>query len=125
MARRITGLRPGAFLRQKITGPQGIDVTSGLPESETHRLAELVRERPDRVARAALLDRMTPVAAASLLNPPTGRAAADTPAWRAAEIPAANGHGTPARTRARSATTARAVPAARPTRMRPSPSDTS
>ncbi|MBM7054497.1 serine hydrolase domain-containing protein [Streptomyces durocortorensis] len=94
VVRRITGLRPGAFLRQEITGPLGIDFTFGLPESETHRLAELVQERPDRAAQAALLDRMTPVAVASLLNPPTGRAAANTPAWRAAEIPAANGHGT-------------------------------
>ncbi|MFI2116397.1 serine hydrolase domain-containing protein [Streptomyces rubiginosohelvolus] len=94
VVRRITGLRPGAFLRQEITGPLGIDFTFGLPESETHRLGELVQERPDRAAQAALLDRMTPVAVASLLNPPTGRAAANTPAWRAAEIPAANGHGT-------------------------------
>lgn len=69
VVRRITGLRPRAFLRQEITGPLGIDFTFGLPESETHRLAELVQERPDR-------------------------AAANTPAWRAAEIPAANGHGT-------------------------------
>ncbi|MFQ6855721.1 serine hydrolase domain-containing protein [Streptomyces sp. 35M1] len=94
VVRRITGLRPGAFLRQEITGPLGIDFTFGLPESETHRLAELVQERPDRAAQAALLDRMTPVAVASLLNPPTGRAVANTPAWREAEIPAANGHGT-------------------------------
>ncbi|MEU6631125.1 serine hydrolase domain-containing protein [Streptomyces parvus] len=94
VVRRITGLRPGAFLRQEITGPLGIDFTFGLPESETHRLAELVQERPDRAAQAALLDRMTPVAVASLLNPPTGRAVANTPAWRQAEIPAANGHGT-------------------------------
>ncbi|WP_030583449.1 EstA family serine hydrolase [Streptomyces anulatus] len=94
VVRRITGLMPGAFLRQEITGPLGIDFTFGLPESETHRLAELVQERPDRAAQAALLNRMTPVTVASLLNPPTGRAAANTPAWRAAEIPAANGHGT-------------------------------
>ncbi|NEC19207.1 serine hydrolase [Streptomyces parvus] len=94
VVRRITGLRPGAFLRREITGPLGIDFTFGLPERETHRLAELVQERPDRAAQAALLDRMTPVAVASLLNPPTGRAAANTPAWREAEIPAANGHGT-------------------------------
>ncbi|GHF76280.1 hypothetical protein GCM10010504_51190 [Streptomyces griseus] len=70
VVRRITGLRPGAFLRQEITGPLGIDFTFGLPESETHRLAELVQERSDRAAQAALLERMTPVAVASLLNPP-------------------------------------------------------
>lgn len=37
---------------------------------------------------------MEPVAIASLLNPGTGTEAANTPEWRAAEIPAANGHGT-------------------------------
>ncbi|WDT90987.1 beta-lactamase family protein [Streptomyces sp. SCSIO-PteL053] len=49
VVRRITGLRPGAFLRQEITGPLGIDFTFGLQESETHRLAELAgASRPGR-----------------------------------------------------------------------------
>lgn len=94
VVRRVSGVLPGEFLRREVTGPLGIDFTFGLPEKETLRLAELVQERADRAAQAALLARMEPVAVASLLNPPTGRAAANTPGWRAAEIPAANGHGT-------------------------------
>ncbi|MFF5829942.1 serine hydrolase domain-containing protein [Streptomyces bacillaris] len=94
VVRRVGGMLPGEYLRQEITGPLGIDFTFGLPEKETHRLAGLVQERADRAAQAALLARMEPVAVASLLNPPTGRAVANTPGWRAAEIPAANGHGT-------------------------------
>lgn len=94
VVRRITGLLPGEFLRQEITGPLGIDFTIGLPEKDTHRVAELVQAKPARAAQAALLAHLEPVAVASLLNPATGRAVANTPEWRAAEIPAANGHGT-------------------------------
>ncbi|RBL80222.1 EstA family serine hydrolase, partial [Streptomyces cavourensis] len=69
VVRRVSGMLPGEYLRQEITGPLGIDFTFGLPEKETHRLAELVQERADRAAQAALLARMEPVAVASLLNP--------------------------------------------------------
>lgn len=94
VVRRITGLLPGAFLRREVTGPLDIDFTIGRPEQDAHRVAELVR--PGTVVReqAALFARMEPVAIASLLNPGTGTEAANTPEWRAAEIPAANGHGT-------------------------------
>ncbi|WP_326696613.1 beta-lactamase family protein [Streptomyces sp. NBC_01754] len=94
VVRRLTGLLPGEFLHREITGPLDIDFTIGRPEKDVGRVAELVR--PDTVAReqAALFARMEPVAIASLLNPGTGTAAANTPEWRAAEIPAANGHGT-------------------------------
>ncbi|MCX4678446.1 beta-lactamase family protein [Streptomyces sp. NBC_01433] len=94
VVRRISGLLPGEFLRQEITGPLGIDFTIGLPEQDTYRVAELVQAKPARAAQAALLAQLEPVAVASLLNPATGRAVANTPEWRAAEIPAANGHGT-------------------------------
>ncbi|MFB6979588.1 serine hydrolase [Streptomyces scopuliridis] len=44
--------------------------------------------------QAAAFTQMEPVALAALGNPVTGAAEANTAAWRAAEIPAANGHGT-------------------------------
>ncbi|MFE6040446.1 serine hydrolase domain-containing protein [Streptomyces sp. NPDC056452] len=94
VVRRITGLLPGEFLRQEITGPLDIDFTIGLPEKDAHRVAELVQPKSVSREQAALFSRMEPVAIASLLNPGTGTAAANTPEWRAAEIPAANGHGT-------------------------------
>ncbi|MFE9817428.1 serine hydrolase domain-containing protein [Streptomyces sp. NPDC005773] len=92
--RRVSGLLPGEFLRREVTGPLGIDFTVGLPEKEAVRVAELVVPKADRAQQAALFAQMEPVAVASLLNPPTGAAAANTPQWREAEIPAANGHGT-------------------------------
>ncbi|MER5632450.1 class A beta-lactamase-related serine hydrolase [Streptomyces nitrosporeus] len=94
VVRRITGLLPGEFLREEVTGPLGIDFTVGLPEEEAHRAAELVQPKHVVREQAALFATMEPVAIASLLNPGTGTAAANTPGWRAAEIPAANGHGT-------------------------------
>ncbi|MER5893909.1 serine hydrolase domain-containing protein [Streptomyces sp. NPDC001876] len=94
VVRRITGLLPGEFLRQEITGPLDIDFTIGFPEKDAHRVAELVQPKTVSREQAALFARMEPVAIASLLNPGTGTAAANTPEWRAAEIPAANGHGT-------------------------------
>lgn len=94
VVRRITGLLPGEFLRQEITGPLGIDFTVGLPEKEAGRVAELVQPKAVSREQAALFAQMEPLAIASLLNPGTGTTAANTPEWRAAEIPAANGHGT-------------------------------
>jgi CubicO group peptidase (beta-lactamase class C family) len=91
--RRITGLLPGEFLRQEITGPLGIDFTIGLPEKEASRAAELVHSGVSADS-AALLAQFPPVALAAVANPAVGATAANTPEWRAAEIPAANGHGT-------------------------------
>ncbi|MFC8433249.1 serine hydrolase domain-containing protein [Streptomyces sp. NPDC057253] len=95
VVRRVSGLRPGAFLEREVTGPLGIDFTIGLPEKEAGRAAELVH--PPVVStseQAAIFAQLTPAALAALTNPVAGAAEANTPEWRAAEIPAANGHGT-------------------------------
>ncbi|MFF9607337.1 serine hydrolase domain-containing protein [Streptomyces sp. NPDC014684] len=93
--RRVSGLLPGALLEREVTGPLGLDFTIGLPEKETGRAAELVHARSgDDGERAAAFARLPPAAIAALANPPVGAAQANTAAWRAAEIPAANGHGT-------------------------------
>ncbi len=95
VVRRITGQLPGAFLRQEVTGPLGIDFTIGLPEEEAGRAAEVVHPRAASTSeQAAVFAQMEPVALAALINPVVGAVHANTPAWRAAEIPAANGHGT-------------------------------
>jgi CubicO group peptidase (beta-lactamase class C family) len=94
VVRRVTGLLPGAFLAREVTGPLGIDFTVGLPEGEAGRAAELVHAPDTSGERAAVFSQLTPPALASLANPPVGAAEANSPAWRAAEIPAANGHGT-------------------------------
>ncbi|MGV9933882.1 serine hydrolase domain-containing protein [Streptomyces olivaceoviridis] len=95
VVRRVSGLRPGAFLEREVTGPLGLDFTVGLPERDSGRAAELVP--PPAVSRSeqeAVFSQLAPAALAALANPPVGAAEANSPAWRAAEIPAANGHGT-------------------------------
>ncbi|MEW2257459.1 serine hydrolase domain-containing protein [Streptomyces sp. NPDC047869] len=95
VVRRVSGLRPGAFLEREVTGPLGLDFTIGLPEKEAGRAAELVHARSrDDGERAAAFGQLPPAAIAALANPAVGAAQANTAAWRAAEIPAANGHGT-------------------------------
>lgn len=95
VVRRVSGLLPGAFLEREVTGPLGIDFTIGLPEKETGRAAELVHPRvASDSEQAAVFAQLAPAAVAALTNPPVGATEANTAAWRAAEIPAANGHGT-------------------------------
>ncbi|MEV5387629.1 serine hydrolase domain-containing protein [Streptomyces sp. NPDC052721] len=95
VVRRVSGLRPGAFLAREVTGPLGLDFTVGLPERDSGRAAELVRPpTASRSEQAAVFSQLAPAALAALTNPLVGAAEANSPAWRAAEIPAANGHGT-------------------------------
>ncbi|WP_250401761.1 serine hydrolase domain-containing protein [Streptomyces cellostaticus] len=95
VVRRVSGLRPGAFLEREVTGPLGLDFTIGLPEKEAGRAAELVHAPSRGDGRgAAAFGQLPPAAVAALTNPLVGAAQANTAAWRAAEIPAANGHGT-------------------------------
>lgn len=95
VVRRVSGLLPGAFLEREVTGPLGIDFTVGLPEKEAGRAAELVHPpAASSSEQAAAFSQLTPTAIAALANPVVGASQANTPEWRAAEIPAANGHGT-------------------------------
>ncbi|MFF4394983.1 serine hydrolase domain-containing protein [Streptomyces sp. NPDC001480] len=95
VVRRVSGLRPGAFLEREVTGPLGIDFRIGLPEREAGRAAELVHPRAASSGeQAAIFSQLAPAAIAALTNPAVGAKEANTPEWRAAEIPAANGHGT-------------------------------
>ncbi|WP_329556441.1 serine hydrolase domain-containing protein [Streptomyces sp. NBC_00696] len=95
VVRRVSGLLPSAFLEREVTGPLGIDFTIGLPEKEAGRAAELVHPPAASASeQAAVFSQLAPAAIAALTNPVAGAAEANTPEWRAAEIPAANGHGT-------------------------------
>ena len=95
VVRRVSGLLPSAFLEREVTGPLGIDFTIGLPEKEAGRAAELVHPPAASASeQAAIFSQLAPAAIAALTNPVAGAAEANTPEWRAAEIPAANGHGT-------------------------------
>lgn len=95
VVRRVSGLLPSAFLEREVTGPLGIDFTIGLPEKEADRAAELVPPPAGSSSeQAAIFSQLTPAAIAALANPMPGATEANSPEWRAAEIPAANGHGT-------------------------------
>ncbi len=89
--RRIDGRTCGEFVRDEIAGPLGVDFFIGLPESEDSRTADLIAAPgagpigvapPDNLAARAL-----GLAAPRLAGTVNSRE------WRAAELPAANGHG--------------------------------
>jgi CubicO group peptidase (beta-lactamase class C family) len=95
VVRRVSGLLPGAFLEREVTGPLGIDFTIGLPEKESGRAAELVQPPAAPASeQAAAFSQLAPAALAAIANPVVGAGETGSPEWRAAEIPAANGHGT-------------------------------
>ena len=95
VVRRVSGLLPGAFLEREVAGPLGVDFTIGLPEKEAGRAAELMHPpAASSSEQAAVFSQLAPAAIAALTNPIVGATEANTAEWRAAEIPAANGHGT-------------------------------
>jgi CubicO group peptidase (beta-lactamase class C family) len=95
--RRITGQTCGEFFGSQIAGPLGADFYIGLPEAELGRCSELLGVRPSEDEQAALAQAYasaSPAAQAALINPALTGDEANAAAWRMAEIPAANGHGT-------------------------------
>jgi CubicO group peptidase (beta-lactamase class C family) len=93
--RRIDGRTLGAFFRDEVAGPLGADFWIGLPASEDARVAELVPPSAEAVAAAGAAAQPAPdsLLATVMGNPLLAPATANLPAWRRAEIPAANGHG--------------------------------
>ncbi len=88
VVRRVTGQSLGAFFAENLASPLGADFHIGLPASEDGRVAPVIPPPPPDpdAVRAKLALR-------TLTNPPLDAAASWEPAWRRAEIPAANGHG--------------------------------
>jgi len=94
LVRRVDGRTLGAFLREEVCGPLGLDFTVGLREAELSRTADLTgldepQWAPDAPHRDDLLR-------AALFNPPGPLVArtVNSEAFRRAEVPAVNGHGT-------------------------------
>ena len=94
LVRRVDGRGVGRFLREEVCGPLGLDFAFGLTPAESARAVELTglddefrqrttAGRPELYARA-------------VANPPGAwdPAVVNGTAWRAAEVPAVNGHGT-------------------------------
>ncbi len=95
LIRRVTGKTPGAFFRDEIAAPLGADFAIGLPAAEDGRVAEMVPPPAEEVralGAAATLDPES-LLGKVMANPAVSPEVANRRPWRAAEIPAANGHG--------------------------------
>src|SRR5262252_4555320 len=94
LVRRVAGRMPGAFLREEICGPLELDFSFGLSPAQQQRTVDLTGlGEPFWAADAAGRPDLYRLAVS---NPPGALDAAvvNSAAWRAAEIPAINGHGT-------------------------------
>jgi CubicO group peptidase (beta-lactamase class C family) len=89
--RRVDGRSFGRFLAEEIAGPLSADIFVGLPEREEPRVAEMI-EGP-KVADWPAIVLASPFPH-SCANPPIRALAPNDRAWRAAEVPGANGHAT-------------------------------
>jgi CubicO group peptidase (beta-lactamase class C family) len=90
VVRRVDGRTLGTFFREEVAEPLDVDFHIGLPEEHTPRVAEMIPSAEADLLGEASRDS---IAGKSLGNPPMRADVANEPAWRAAEIPAANGHG--------------------------------
>ncbi len=95
LVRRLTGRTLGAFFRDEVAARLGADFHIGLAATEDHRVADMVAPT---VAETQAEGQRVALDPESLLgkvlgNPPVTPSVANRRAWRAAEIPAANGHG--------------------------------
>ena len=90
VVRRIAGVTLGNLFRTEIAEALGADFHIGLPASEDHRVATLIPPPPGQ-GIADMTDR--PLTANMASNPAINPLETRTRAWRAAEMPAANGHG--------------------------------
>jgi CubicO group peptidase (beta-lactamase class C family) len=89
--RRITGLHLKDFVASQIAGPIGADFQIGARPEDWGRIADVVPPPPLPFDLAALPD--DNVTKRTFLGPEADAAAANTPAWRNADMGALNGHG--------------------------------
>jgi CubicO group peptidase (beta-lactamase class C family) len=91
LVRRIDGRTCGEFVRDEISSPLGVDFYIGLPEVEDARTADLIAAPGAAPIGVSAQDS---IAAKALgLAAPRLAGTVNSREWRAAEFPAANGHG--------------------------------
>lgn len=88
--RRVTGKKLGEFLAEDVASPLGADFQIGAPEADWDRIADVTA--PPALPVPEGLDMNSPMMK-TLGGPPVDALYANTPAWRGADIGAANGHG--------------------------------
>lgn len=91
LVRRASGRSVGRFLAEELAGPLKADLFIGLPQAEEGRVAPLVASPTQAPFDVAA---MPPEARAGVTNPDMKPTLPNERAWRAAEIPAGNGHAT-------------------------------
>ncbi|MCK6554162.1 beta-lactamase family protein [Candidatus Binatia bacterium] len=97
VVRRVTGQSVGAYFRETIAGPFDVDFHFGTPPAFDARTADLIPATPsaEQMAYVAqVLAEPESMQAKLLTNPVLVIEDVNTRAWRAAEVPAANGHAT-------------------------------
>lgn len=96
--RRVTGKSIGAYCRDEIAGPLGIDFHIGLDARDDARCAEVIAAPPPPPGQRNPLNDSSAdpesITAKALNNPPGAlrMSMINSRAWRGAEVPAANGH---------------------------------
>jgi CubicO group peptidase (beta-lactamase class C family) len=90
IVRRISGKSIGGFFKDEIAGPLDADFYIGVPESEFHRIGNLI---PAGEGRLQGDDDLESIATRTFRNPSAEVKYSWTDEWRKAEIPAGNGHG--------------------------------
>ena len=96
LVRRVDGRGVGRFLAEEICGPAGLDFAVGLSPAQQARVVDLTGL--DDAFRTGNAAGRPPLYRRAIANPPGAQDAGvvNGAAWRAAEIPAVNGHGTAA-----------------------------
>jgi len=94
IVRRVDGRSLGRYLREELCGPAGLDFAFGLSPAQQARAVDLTGL--DEAFRAANLAGRPALYRRAVGNPPGAQDAGvvNGARWRAAEIPAVNGHGT-------------------------------
>jgi CubicO group peptidase (beta-lactamase class C family) len=94
--RRITAKSVGAYFREEIAGPLDIDFHIGLSAAVEARAVDLIPPPPPSEEQITLfteiLKDLDSMLAKAFINPIVAPESANSPEWRRAEIPAANGH---------------------------------
>jgi len=93
VVRRITGESIGSWFAREVAKPLEADFFIGTPESEDHRIVDVIPPPPLDLAALEGQMQVTDITAKTFLNPPLDASQAHHSWWRRAEIPAANGHG--------------------------------
>jgi CubicO group peptidase (beta-lactamase class C family) len=100
VVRRIAGKSLGTYVRDTFAKPLGLDFHIGLAEREHARVADILQPpAPDPTGEGAQLFARAladpeGLVSRAFMNPPSMALGPNVPAWRSAEIPGANGHGT-------------------------------